>query len=242
MPDRSCDRRPRRSSSGGVRQILWRDARRRQRVVAEQRQAMREFIQRAAGAPERLSADQAVGLVFDWDGQRDDRSAIHKDVNVEQKFRHGLLIVRLKLPRFGRPPTERDSSEAAHADSDKIRSAIVTLFDKVIGTVVSEMGNLAIGIFAGGTAAGIEFGGMSTLPSAAVPGLATAVPIGALIGVATTIAGEMITNRLQASLNREEFEGTLRQSVDATENALETAMIAVLHEQIEAWYADIIPP
>ena len=41
----------------------------------------------------------------------------------------------------------------------------------------------------------------------------------------------MITNRLQASLNREEFEETLRQSVDATENAVETAMIAVLHDE-----------
>jgi molecular chaperone DnaK (HSP70) len=63
-----------------------------------------------------------------------------------------------------------------------------------------------------------------------------------VIGFATTIVAEMITNRLQASLTRQEFEDTLRQSVDATENAAETAMIAVLHQQIEAWYADISPP
>jgi hypothetical protein len=30
--------------------------------------------------------------------------------------------------------------------------------------------------------------------------------------------------------------------VDATENAIETGMIAVLHEHIEAWYADIVNP
>lgn len=216
-----------------------------QRVIAEQRQAMRDFIQRAAQAPQRLSADQPAGLALDWDGQRDDGSALHEDVGVEQSFRQGWLTVRLKLPRSGRPPTELDNSQPNHIDSDKIRGAIVTLFDKVIGTVVSEMGNLAIGIFAGGTAggaAGIGFGGTTTLPGAAATGLATGVPIGALIGVATTIAGEMITNHLQASLNREEFEATLRQSVDATENAVETTMIAVLHQQIEAWYADIVPP
>jgi hypothetical protein len=216
-----------------------------QRVIAEQRQAMREFIKQVAGTPERLSADQAVDLAFDWDGQRNDRSAMHEEISVEQSFRHGWLAVRLKLPRSGRPPTELDSGQTSRVDSDKIRGAIVTLFDNVIGTVVSEMGNLAIGIFAGSTAggaAGIGFGGPATLPGAAATGLATGVPIGALIGIATTIAGEMITNRLQASLNREEVEETLRQSVDATENAVETAMIAVLHQQIEAWYADIIPP
>jgi hypothetical protein len=52
----------------------------------------------------------------------------------------------------------------------------------------------------------------------------------------------MISNRMQASLTRQAFEDTLQQSVDATENAAETAMIAVLHQQIEAWNADISPP
>jgi hypothetical protein len=217
-----------------------------QRVIAGQRQVMQEFIQLAAGRPERLSPDRAVGVALDWDGQRDDRSVMHEDVSVEQSFRRGLLTVRLKLPRSGRPPAEIDNSDTSRVDADKIRGAIVTLFDKLVGTVISKMGSLGIGIFAGGTAggtAGVGYGGMAALPgAAAAPGIAATVPIGALIGLATTIAAEMITNRLQASLTRREFEETLRQSVYATENAAETAMIAVLHEQVEAWYADIVPP
>ncbi len=217
-----------------------------QRVIAGQRQVMREFTQLAARTPERLSLDRAAGVALDWDGQQDERSIMHEDVSIEQGFRRGLLTVRLKMPRSGRPPAAIDSSDTSRVDSDKIRGAIVTLFDKLVGTVVSKMGNLAIGIFAGGTAggtAGVGYGGMAALPGAAAgPGIIATVPVGALIGLATTIAAEMITNRLQASLTRQEFEETLRQSVDATENAAETAMIAVLHQQIEAWYADIIPP
>ena len=149
------------------------------------------------------------------------------------------------MSRFGRAPAELDARETSRVDSDKIRNTIVTMFDKLVGTVVSQMGNLALGIFAGGTAGGsVGLGfGMSAVPGAAASGgFAAAVPIGAVIGFATTVAAEMITNRLQASLTRQEFENTLRQSVDATENAAETAMIAVLHQQIEAWYADINPP
>jgi hypothetical protein len=206
---------------------------------------MRQFIQQAAASPQRLSPEQAAGATIDWDGQRDARAVMHEDVSVEQGFRRGLLTVRLKLPPAGRAPEELDTRDTSRADSDKIRGTIVTMFDKLVGTVVSQMGSLALGIFAGGTAGGsVGFGlGMPAIPGAvAGGGIATAIPIGAVIGFATTIVAEMITNRLQASLTRQEFEDTLRQSVDATENAAETAMIAVLHQQIEAWYADISPP
>jgi hypothetical protein len=216
-----------------------------ERLIADQRLAMRQFIEHEAGAQERLSAVQAGGVTLDWDGQRDDRAVMHEDVNVEQSFRRGLLTVRLKLPRFGRAPAELDTRETSRVDSDKIRGTILTMFDKLVGTVVSQMGNLALGIFAGGTAGGsVGLGfGMPAIPGAvAGGGIATAVPIGALIGFATTVVAEMITNRVQASLTRQEFENTLRQSVDATENAVETAIIGVLHQQIEAWYADINPP
>jgi hypothetical protein len=30
--------------------------------------------------------------------------------------------------------------------------------------------------------------------------------------------------------------------VAATENAVETGMISILHEHVEAWYADIVTP
>jgi len=60
--------------------------------------------------------------------------------------------------------------------------------------------------------------------------------------VAATVVAEMLSNRLEESLNREEFEEGLRQTVAATENAIETGMIAVLHEHVEGWYADIVNP
>jgi len=216
-----------------------------ERLIAGQRQAMRQFIQQDASTPQRLSPEQAAGVTLDWDGQRDDRAVMHEDVSVEQGFRRGLLTVRLKLPPSGRAPPELDARDTSRADSDKIRGTIMTMFDKLVGTVVSQMGSLALGIFAGGTAGGsVGLGlGMPAIPGAAVSsGIATTIPIGAVIGFATTIVAEMISNRVQASLTRQAFEDTLQQSVDATENAAETAMIAVLHQQIEAWYADISPP
>jgi len=216
-----------------------------ERLIAAQRQAMRQFIEQKAGSPERLSPVQTGSATLDWDGQRDDRAVMHEDVSVEQSFRHGLLTVQLKLPRFGRAPAELDTSGTSRADSDKIRSTILSMFDKLVGTVVSQMGNLALGIFAGGTAGGsVGAGfGMPAIPGAAAGGgIVAAVPIGAVIGFTTTVVAEIISNRVQASLTRQEFEDTLRQSVDATENAIETAIIGVLHQQIEAWYTDINPP
>jgi hypothetical protein len=216
-----------------------------ERLIADQRQAMRQFIQQQALKPQRLSPEQLAGVALDWNGQDDNRAAMHEDVSMEQSFRRGLLIVRLKLPASARPPAELDTRDTSRADSDKIRGTILTMFDKLVGTVVSQMGSLALGIFAGGTAGGsVGLGlGMPAIPGAAVSsGIATTIPIGAVIGFATTIVAEMISNRMQASLTRQAFEDTLQQSVDATENAAETAMIAVLHQQIEAWYADISPP
>ncbi len=71
---------------------------------------------------------------------------------------------------------------------------------------------------------------------------ASTVPIGAAIGLAATVVAEMLSNRLEESLNRDEFEEGLRQTVSATENAIEAGMIAVLHEHVEGWYADIVNP
>lgn len=52
----------------------------------------------------------------------------------------------------------------------------------------------------------------------------------------------MLSNRLEESLTRTEFEESLRQTVEVTENAIETGMIAALHQHIEARYADIVNP
>jgi CRISPR/Cas system CMR subunit Cmr4 (Cas7 group RAMP superfamily) len=100
------------------------------------------------------------------------------------------------------------------------------------------MSDLAIGVFAASAASGTTVGFVGA-PAALATGVVAAVPIGAAIGLVATVAAEMLSNRLEESLNRAEFEENLRQTVDATENALETGMIAILHEHVEAWYADI---
>ena len=214
------------------------------RIVAEQRGAMRAFIKDEAGSAEPLSADQAAGLKLDWDGSRDNGTAMHKEGMVDQSFRQGLLSVRLKIPKSAKAPTQPEISEKTPEEADAITHVIVNLFDKVVGPVVSQMGDLAIGVFAGSAASGTTVGfGMAGVGAMGVTtGVATAVPIGAAIGLAATVAAEMLSNRLEASLSRAEFEDNVKNTVDATENAVETEMISVLDEHVEAWYADIANP
>jgi len=214
------------------------------RIVAEQRGAMRAFIaQQAAGSAERLSTDQAAGLKLDWDGSRDDGTAMHRERMIDQSFRGGLLSVRLTIPKADEARTKPDVSENTPEQADEISHVIMNLFDKVVGPVVSQMGDLAIGVFAGSAASGTSVGfGMAGAPMAVATGVATAVPIGAAIGLAATVAAEMLSNRMEESLSRGEFEENLRQNVDAMENAIETKMISVLDEHVEAWYADIDAP
>jgi len=235
------------------------------RIIAEQRAAMRAFIKEQAGAGERLSTDQAAqaaGLKLDWDGGRTDGSAMHKEGVIEQSFRRGVLSFRVTIPKSAKVPAEPDTgdntgtdpmSDQAAAENDEITHVIVNLFDKVVGPVVSQMGDLATGIFAGGAASGTTLGmGMAGFgpigPAMAVgargvaTGFATAVPIGGAIGLAATVVAEMLSNRLEAALTRDEFEENIRQTVGATENAVETKMISFLHAHIAAWYADAVNP
>ncbi|HEV2337184.1 MAG TPA: hypothetical protein VGS13_16875 [Stellaceae bacterium] len=214
------------------------------RIVAEQRGAMRAFIKEQAGSAERLSADQARGLKLDWDGKPDNGTIMHKERMVEQNFRQGLLSVTLKIPKSVKTPTQNESSENNPEEADVITHVIVNLFDKVVGPIVSQMGDLAIGIFAGGAASGTTVGfGMTGIGAMGVTtGVATAVPLGAAIGLAATIAAEMLSNQLEASLSRTDFEDNIKKTVDSTENTVETKMIAVLDQHIEAWYADIANP
>jgi hypothetical protein len=219
------------------------------RIVDEQRGAMHAFIKEQAGAAERLAADQAAGIELDWDGSREHGPTMHAEDVVEKSFRRGLLSVRLKVPKSGKVPDQPDVGGKTPEETDEITHVIVNLFDKLIGPVVSQMSDLAIGIFAGSAAGGTTAGfgmagglGMAGPPAAFATGVATAVPIGAAIGLAATVAAEMLSNRLEESLNREEFEEGLRQTVAATENAIETGMMAVLHEHVEGWYGDIVNP
>jgi hypothetical protein len=43
-------------------------------------------------------------------------------------------------------------------------------------------------------------------------------------------------------MTRAEFEESVIKSVDATENAINAKMIAVLNEHIEAWYVELVNP
>jgi hypothetical protein len=224
-------------------------------IVDEQRAAMGAFIKEQAGSGERLSPEQAAGIELDWDANQARGPGMHEETIVDTRFRRGLLAVKLKIPKsmvsssVPNAPPSPGASENAAKDSDEITHIIVTLFDKLIGPVVSQMADLAIGVFAGGAAGGTTAGfgmaggfGMTAVPAGFASGIATAVPIGAAIGLAATVAAEMLSNRLEASLSRGEFEEDLRRNVDATENAIETGIISALHEHVEAWYGDIVNP
>jgi hypothetical protein len=214
-----------------------------QRVGDEQRTAMRAFIREKADSGDRLSAEQAAGLELDWDGAREAGSAMHQEGMADKSFRRGLLSVRLMTPKSAKATAPPDISEKTPEEADEITHVIVNLFDKLIGPLMSQMGDLTIGVFAGGAASGTTVGfGMAGPPVALATGLATAVPIGAAIGLGATVVAEMLSNRLEESLNRTEFEESLLQTVAATENAVETGMISILHEHVEAWYADIVTP
>ena len=117
------------------------------RIVDEQRGAIRAFIKEQAGAAERLSADQATGIELDWDGGPQRGSAMHEEGMVDQSFRRGLLSVRLKIPLSAKAPAQPDISEKTPEEADEVTHVIVKLFDKLIGPVVSQMSDLAIGIF-----------------------------------------------------------------------------------------------
>jgi hypothetical protein len=213
------------------------------RIVAEQRAALRAFIKEATGSAERLPADQTADLKLDWDASRDGGSAMHKEGMIDQSFRRGLLSLRLTIAKSATTPAPPDISENTAKETDEITHVIVNLFDKVAGPVVSQMGDLAIGIVAGSAASGTTVGfGMAGTPMVVASGVASAVPIGAAIGLATTVVAEVLSNRLEESLSRVEFEENIRQTVDATENAVETKMISVLDAHVEAWYADIADP
>jgi hypothetical protein len=223
------------------------------RLAEEQRAAMRAFIKEQAGSAERVPPNQASGIELDWDGRRADRPLIHEDFVAERRIRQGLLSVRLKIAPSAKAPTRLDVSKKAPKEEDDSEEAheathvMVNLFDKLIGPVVSQMSDLAIGVFAGSAAGGATVGfGMAGAPAFGAMGVATgvaaAVPVGAAIGLAATVATEVLSNRLEEALNRTEFEEGVQQSVDVTENGVETDIIAVLHEHIEAWYADITKP
>jgi hypothetical protein len=225
------------------------------RIVDEQRGAIHAFIKEQATSAERLSADQAAGIELDWDGTRERGPTMHAERVVEKSFRRGLLSIRLKVPKSAKVPDQPDVSEKTPEEADEITHVIVYLFDKLIGPVVSQMSDLAIGVFAGSAAGGTTAGfgmaggfgvaggfGMAGPPAAFATGVAIAVPIGAVIGLTATVAAEMLSNRLEESLNRSEFEEGLRKTVAATENDIETVLIAALHEHVEAWYGDIVNP
>jgi hypothetical protein len=126
------------------------------------------------------------GCELDWDGSREHAPTTHAEGIVEKSFRRGLLSVRLKIPKSGTVPDQPNVGGKTPEEADEITHVIVNLFDKLIGPVVSQMSNLAIGVFAGSAAGGTTAGfgmagglGMAGPPAAFATGVATAVPVGA---------------------------------------------------------------
>ena len=108
----------------------------------------------------------------------------------------------------------------------------------MVGSAVSQVADLAIGVVAGSFAHGttIGFGVAVAAP------IATAAPIAATIGFTAMVLTEVLSNRLEESLTRSEFEEGLRRTMIATEHATETVMILALRQHVEAWYAGIASP
>jgi hypothetical protein len=223
-------------------------------IIAEQRGAMRAFIRAQGGSAETLSADQAAGLHLDWDGTRSDASAMHAENVIFLSFRGGLLSVRMTIPKSARAHAESELGDNAVEKVGDVNHVIMDVFDRVVGSTVSQIGDLAAGILAGSVASGlIEWemaggvgpaAGAGTVgaPAVAAASLATAVPIGAAIGLAATVVAEILSNRMEEALDRTEFEENIRQTVDAMETSVETKMISVLDEHVEASYVDIAYP
>lgn len=213
------------------------------RVAIEQRRAMHAFIVAEAKSPERLSAERAAGLTLDWDGKRNEFKFMHQDAIVSQSFRRGMLNVMLEVPSSESTPngTCKNCKETA-VGSDEISHVILNLFGKIVDPIVSEVGNIVAGILAGGVAGGTA-AGFAVPPGMAMTAVATTtVPIGAAIGLATTVAAEMLSNRMEEALSRAEFEKNLGQTLDETQKEIESRMVSVIDDHIDAWFEDVVNP
>ena len=216
------------------------------RIAADERAATGAFIAREAGPGERVPRDRAAGLKLVWDGTRAG-AALHAEQTIARSFRSGLLAITLTVPHSAAGSdaarVKPDSGKADAPESDQTTEVIMNLFDKVVGPVVSQMGDLLIGVVAGGAASGVTVGfGMTGAPMVVATSAASATPIGATIGLAATVVAEMLSNRLEESLSRADFEANLRQSVGAMKTAVEGTMISALDAHVAGWSADIGDP
>jgi hypothetical protein len=193
------------------------------REVDWQRTRMQTLI-KAAGPAEPLSTEAAGRQPIDWDGREIQASVLHQHQAVPQQFRRGLLTVTFAIPEdVSGLPSGIHEHQIAEDNTDEISHVILNLFGKVADPIASAVGNVAIGVVAGGFAAGA-----SAAPPAAV-----------LIGFGVTVGSEMISNRLEESLTREDFERSLRDSIDKTRQDVEATIIAAFDRHIDQWVAGI---
>jgi hypothetical protein len=116
-------------------------------------------------------------------------------------------------PKSATATAQPDISEKTPEEADEISHVIVNLFDKLIGPMVSQMGDLTIGVLAGGAAGedhrrvrhGRPVRRRRDRPRDRGPSWRRNRPH-------CTVVAEMLSNRLEESLNRTEFEEGLTPS------------------------------
>lgn len=83
---------------------------------------------------------------------------MHDEGLVEQSFQRGSLSVKLKIPKSAKTSAASDKGDDPAKEADEITRVIVGLFDRLMGPLVTQMGDLALGVFAGSAAGGSTVG------------------------------------------------------------------------------------
>ncbi len=190
------------------------------RHIAAEQAAIQSFIQTEIRSAEVVDGEAASRLALDWDGQAQGLGLAPWRSSALHRYRRGLLDIAFEVPSYdaadSASPIEHFSGEEGF---DEIAHVIVNLFGKVVDPVASEMGNVAIGLLAGGIAAG----------AAAAP------PMAAVIGLGVGVGSEILSNPLEETLTRPEFERGLQQSIEVMRDEIAATMIAVFDRNIDAW-------
>lgn len=122
---------------------------------------------------------------------------------------------------------------------DEATHVIMNLFSKVVDSAVSEVASAFAGITAGIVAGGVAGSGVTGVVTA---GASVAVPLGAAIGFASIVTADVISNRIEENLARQDFESNLAQALLDARKDVEVKMTAAFNQRINDWYAETQHP
>lgn len=167
----------------------------------------------------------------------------HEEVKDVYAFRQGLLQIKVQRPRMApstSAPAAKEGEEDANEGQDKVAQAILDLFNAIVTPVASRVGDLVIGVTAGGVAGAMAGG--STLQMAgmagAATGAATVAPVAAVFGGLVTIGTDFAASKFEERLTRPSFEENITQIVITTEDSVEKTLIGLLDQHLDALQSD----